>query len=264
MGVFRNWRFLFFIRFWLIYITFQTIYNFEIGGGKILYLIDPYLFSLLIFLLLDFITNIGFQTIFKELLTLSLPGFTLWFFKVILGVYILSYSIFSLRIETLYKLTILNLCILSYFFYAYTFLPGFWWTSILCFPTGMIAARYKHIIENKCNDYCGNFILFSTLVMASVFLLFNNSNLELRIIYAILFSIISVFLIQFFPRNKHVETTLIYIGRNSLCFYLFQMIALRVGLIVTHGKLSYSLFVFLCTYILSFFFLQAKSNLKLR
>lgn len=180
-------------------------------------------FVLCVFLKWDTIDN--FPLI--DFLTLTIPGSTTWFFKVIIALYIIAYFIFKVNISNEFKVMIISVISLVYYVIAVKYLPDFWYTSILCFPTGMIVALKKNVFTTYTQ------ILSCLLFMVSFRYI---QRMDMRFVIAITFCFTVLFLMRYVTLKSKM---LKYIGTNSLCFYLFQLVLLSPLMIFQSYPLLY-------------------------
>lgn len=90
-----------------------------------------------------------------DYITLTIPGTTTWFFKVIVVLYILTYLVFCRNISSKAKVGVLSIISILYFALAYFYLPDFWWSSVLNFPLGLIVGhQYKKLPPHPSDYYC--------------------------------------------------------------------------------------------------------------
>lgn len=166
-----------------------------------------------------------------DFLTLTIPPTTTWFFKVIVLTYVVTFLIFKLTIANHYKVGLVVVLAVIYYTVSCKLLPDFWFTSILCFPVGMIVALYKSKFNTKMQ------FLLSVLFVP---FFFKVQTVQLRFMTAILFCFFVLYLIRFF---KYKSAILNYIGVNSLCFYLFQLALMYNLHIFTSNPLMYLMLV---------------------
>ena len=148
-------------------------------------------------------------------MTLTIPNTTSWFFKVIITTYIVAFLIFRTQFSNRTKVAMVTIVSALYYIVSCNFLSDFWFTSVLCFPVGMLVAHNKKIFSNK---------LQLILAIAFVPLFFKVQEVQVRFITSIMFCF---FVLYFIRLVKYKSTILNYIGVNSLCFYLFQLALLQ-------------------------------------
>ncbi len=144
-----------------ISLTHQHSLNFNYLLPRLWKLIKPFIscFILFIVAILIFKRKMFEIGLLSDIFTLTLPTSSTWFLKVIVGIYIGVYFVFKLKIQLTYKVLIVAILCLSYFVIAIHTLPLFWYSSILCYPLGMLIA-WKQIDYEKwggnhiCNFMC--------------------------------------------------------------------------------------------------------------
>lgn len=177
-------------------------------------------------------------------ITLTIPNTTSWFFKVIVVTYIVTFLVFRSHMKELFKVgLIVGICIL-YYIISCNFLPDFWFTSVLCFPIGMIVAYRKNIFSDKLQ-------LFLAIAFIPLFL--KMQGVQVRFITSIMFCFFVLYLIRII---KYKSFVLNYIGVNSLCFYLFQLALLQNLHDVTSSPFLYSLLVILSVILMSVLYVK--------
>lgn len=131
-----------------------------------------------------------------------------------------------------------------YYVISSKFLPDFWYTSVLCFPMGMIVAHCKSRLNTKLQ------LLLSMLFVPCFW---RMQDLHWRFVIAILFCFFVLFLIRFV---RYKSSVLNYIGVNSLCFYLFQLALLQNLHMLTSNPLVYMLLMVGCVFIFTFMYVK--------
>ena len=182
--------------------------------------------------------------LFGDFLTLTIPPTTTWFFKVIVLTYIVTFLIFKLNVKRELKVGLVALGYVMYYVISSKLLPDFWYTSVLCFPIGMIVALYKSNLNTKLQ------LLLSILFVPCFW---EIKDLQWRFITAILFCFFVLFLVRFVRYKSYV---LRYIGTNSLCFYLFQLALLQNLHILTSHPLVYMLLMVGCVFLFVFVYVK--------
>mgnify|MGYP001308165611 CR=1 FL=1 len=160
----------------------------------------------------------------RNLFTLTIPQTTTWFFKVIVAIYIVSFFVFRWIRSAKNRIITLSFLCLAYYIIAAIYLPKYWYSSVLCFPTGMIIAYNKEKLNNES-------LVSATALVAAiifcVFILFMSKIEWLLIIISLSFSLVCVYIFRYVNINC---SFLRYIGKQSLQFYLFQLIPLELFL----------------------------------
>lgn len=177
-------------------------------------------------------------------ITLTIPNTTSWFFKVIVVTYIVTFLVFRSHMKEQFKVgLIVGICIL-YYIISCNFLPDFWFTSVLCFPIGMIVAYRQNIFSDKLQLF---------LAISFIPLFFKMQGVQVRFITSIMFCFFVLYLIRII---KYKSFVLNYIGVNSLCFYLFQLALLQNLHDVTSSPFLYSLIVILSVILMSVLYVK--------
>lgn len=204
-------------------------------------LIVPFLYSFFVYLLLHSLVC-NYNLFFADLVRLTIPQTTTWFFKVILGIYIVHMLVFHLCRKELQLALMFIICGLYVLVMKSFSFGAYWWNCVMCYPVGMAIASYKQIYLNKCSF---------VFVLIPLYLLF--SPLSNPIINSFVFSLFAV--ISFSAINKHLKF-LIYLGKNSYIYYLVDLSVFKIILNITGYIYIYisisllSIFIFSHTYIL--------------
>ena len=147
----------------------------------------------------------------SEFITLSLPlGIDAWFFKVILGLYLLIILLFRIPISNGLRITIMSILVITYYIVFRELSFGPWWyNTVLNFPLGMLFAWRKEMVQNK---YYSLLIILSTLALSFF--------TTISFFPYICFSLCAIW----FARIIKIQfiTGLKFIGINSLLFYLLE------------------------------------------
>lgn len=197
-------------------------------------------FVICVFLKWDIIDHF----IMIDFLSLTIPGTTTWFFKVIIALYIISYVVFKNNISKEFKVLLISIITMTYYLIALKYLPDFWYTSVLCFPIGMIVALKKQW-----------FTIYTQILGFLLFILcFKYMQREdMRFTTAITFCFAVLFVMRYVTIKSQM---LKYIGKHSLCFYLFQLVLLRPLMVFQSHPLLYVGVVIIMVSLLSFFYVR--------
>ena len=164
---------------------------------------------------------LSFTNIIRDFVSFTFPPFPgLWFYKVILGAYIIHIITFILIKNKLARLLIVSVFSVAYYLIAWKILqlPMWWWGTSLCIVAGMWMAAYKdelHKVYNK--KYI---ILIFSIVAYYVTFHYNVLPIPSRTIHSFFFAIA---ILSFGSVFNIANPILDYIGRNSLLFYLFHI-----------------------------------------
>lgn len=178
-------------------------------------LLEPFVIywavELLTLLLLDRAALTGH--IVTEICTFSIhPDIENWFFKVIVGLYVVVIVLFRLPTGNGWRIGVLTALCGAYIVAMKTAGMGCWWyNTILCFPLGMAVARWRSWFAARST------VLMSVLTLlaaAAAFLLTRNTNLfHLPLVLAVAYGLRMVDL-----RHGLLEL----IGVNSFVFYFLE------------------------------------------
>lgn len=225
----------------------SMIYNMPLSNAylffKIRKMLFVYIYAFTSFVLLALIFNnklLSYQMLL-DFFTLTMPFTVTWFFKVIIGLYVISFCVFKfLRDQKQKVYSILGL-VLIYICVARKYLPSYWYDSVLNFPVGMLFAFYI----NKINKISSKRVIINALFCSIICICFFRKDLFL-VISSLLFTILAIYVIRF----VNIESSILgYVGVNSLCFYLFQSIFLKHCELIYFNMYSYTLSVFILTFI---------------
>lgn len=162
--------------------------------------------------------------VFEQLLTMKLPNWINWYLKVQVGAYIFYWLVFNTK-----KYEVISLFVISIIF-IYIMrkngFPDFWWNSILCFPLGVMIARYKNKIVTILDK---KYILALLIPLCLFFVMTFNMNIEISAIYGILSPILfCIMLIIFLSRYSVKSTILGFVGSISLEIYLWHLVFIKI------------------------------------
>lgn len=191
-------------------------------------LLLPYLYWYVIYvIILEFYNGnevIDWKNIFIRLLSLSSPeGGVLWFYKVIVGLYIIVLSVFSFVYNKMIKVcSIVSVCILYVLILRYLQWDSSWTSSVLCFPLGMIMYyKYDRIkaFERKVKFKIAviNILIFVVLYV----IIPQKGKLYSHHIFSCPFFSISILFGASFLSIR--SRFLSYVGNNSLLFYFLEV-----------------------------------------
>lgn len=183
--------------------------------------------------------------IFKEILTFSMhPDIENWFFKVILGAYIIIICLFKTKMNHGARIVTLFAVSLLYMIVMYLLGFGAWWyNTILCFPLGTVVAYRKKFFERlRPAPVC---LVSIVLILALYIIWFND----------IIFNIAFVFLCTYLIRLVNVNNRLLrFIGINSFLFYFIECPVMdEIMMFSYHNFLIYALLTVCGTAIIVWF-----------
>ncbi len=154
-----------------------------------------------------------------NIFTLSLPeGTDIWFIKIILFDYITTFLLFKLIAET--KKRLIYLAIVQTALVATLFLckaGGYWYISNLCFVLGAIHTTYP-VFKKK-------HIAMSITLFAIYYLCIINGivSAPIQIVGGLAFCVIALCALE---KTSYRPQWLLYIGKNSLLYYLLSIPAM--------------------------------------
>lgn len=188
------------------------------------------------------------------------PNTNMWFLKIIVLYYFISLFVFKYSISNYLRVSIISFAIIAICFFMWVSnYPQFIYVLSINFPVGMIMGYYngKILLFNRSTSQKKLLTLLGGTLCIFLLLFFVNSYLHnpfLAIISSISFSISAILLISFVDVNKR---WLYYIGKNSICFYIFHIV-----LLYPIGLLTNNIWVFsLLLLALTFFFVKAYLNI---
>lgn len=193
----------------------------------------------------------------KSFLTSLLLMSDFWFMRTIFLLYISVFLINAFKISTKAKITILSLGILGYVMIsAFLFkIPAYWWNSILCFPAGLYCAYYADSINLKNTTKNGISVLIVFIFTFCLNILSKTRYCPQIIgeftypIFMVLSAIsFSLYAIHFASVINVSNKVFNYFGTNSLCFYLYHFIFLKLCLF--NNPFTYCISVWIGTIIL--------------
>lgn len=157
-----------------------------------------------------------------NILSLTMPeGTDMWFFKVVLCNYVVTTVLFMLNLPTRVRILLLSVlhCVAIVAMYLLD-VPGYWYFSNLCFPLGMwlayargSSAGWTRWLPYTCIIFLGIYYAIITI---------HHTNAPLEIVANTLFALLMASLIAK-VKHLHHHGWLVYIGKNSLYFYFFNV-----------------------------------------
>lgn len=151
---------------------------------------------------------------------LSLMCSSLWFLKVIMGLYILTSVVLFIFTKYRTRVIVTILAVVIYILIAIdSNLSPVYYNSILCFPLGMLLANGKCAPRRK---YYMPIICVFPFIVGSILSIIAGS-LVLRILGMVISSTAFSLLILVFAPAKLGRHFLSYVGANSLIVYIAQM-----------------------------------------
>lgn len=220
-------------------------------ANKMTKLLLPYWYAWIVYaIIMISVPSISFSSVdvVSNFFTLGMPlGESNWFFRVIVGVYLLSFIVF--KIVNKWNFRILIITILSAFYMGlmlFHHYGSFWYNTILCYPMGLLFAHNKQIIEGfYSKKYFGMFLLLSLVLL--FFIYYHLSSL-ISIVLSVVFSLACAYILQFVKFNTRC---LRFIGINSLLFYFMQAPSLRCLDNMRSDQLVFSVTTMVMTFVLA-------------
>lgn len=197
-------------------------------------LIKPFLFIFVVDVIIYSVINAFDISLFvRNLLTLSLSNSTIWFMKVIFCLYLVVFLLhFAIKSPPKRASIIFIVCCLYVFWAVNSKFGAQWWNSVLCFPIGYSLAAFNisNIYQlwkadnSKIAFYVwgGVICLFTISYVGSLWL--NSTAKTFSVISTIFFSFSSIL---FASKINLVNRFSSFVGKYSLCFYLFHFYCLR-------------------------------------
>ena len=183
-------------------------------GRKMWRLFEPFLVFwvvfLIVFLLMDrerLTWELGY-----EFLMLRMPlGIDAWFFKAILGLYVLLLILYALPMSNLTRAAVVTVACMVYYVVMRSLCFGPWWfNTIMSFPLGVfLALRRDWFVRYPW------WLLAATAVMVAMYCVFPTVGF----VASLLFTLVVLIVVWLFPFNNRL---LHFIGVNSLFFYLLE------------------------------------------
>lgn len=185
-------------------------------------LLVPYVVFWCFYIIVDFCIKgfcAPFNSVYKEFLFLKMPYVDTWFFRTILGIYILYFlwarfrkqsAEMGMTITVVVYVTIL-ICL---------GVDSWWWNTLLCFPLGILfAVRPSFLrVEN---------IRWMTLAVLLCLFIFSHKyipNPTLKAIIPPIFCCLFFAYLSLKVRITKTKSVLRFIGQNSLYMYLMEEI----------------------------------------
>lgn len=224
-------------------------------------LIYPFLFAFAVYLLIN---AIFFEPHYfsSQLLTLSIPETTSWFFKVILIIYIITPIVFSVLPKHIIPLFI-TIGVITYIIIAITLgAETFWYNSIICYPIGVLASYITNnqlftppiftkpsqsqdklsalkqnllILWSNINKSKKWIMLILIMTTCLWFRAFQYDTLD-----SVLFCLLAIILL---PHLKITNDILFYIGKNSFIFYITHIALYNILARIITSPILYALSV---------------------
>ena len=191
----------------------------RIGKGyvaaKLRRLLEPFLIYWLVEIITLFIFAKAELTphIFYEIITFSIhPDVENWFFKVIMGVYVISIFLFTIKLSHRTRIIILFGISLIYLLVMRHSGFGLWWyDNILCFPLGMLFGYRKAWFERLSPIIM---MIISVFVMSVCLFIHFNS-----IIFHLFVVLFAIYALMYVPLSNRL---LYYCGYNSIVLYFME------------------------------------------
>ena len=184
--------------------------------SKFIRLFIPYLWlwavSLIIYMLYD--SSLLTPRLLTSFLSLDIPPANeAWFYKVIIGLYVLSIIIFkAFSNPRTCVLAVSSVCVAYYCLANYVLEMDPWWfITVLNFPSGMLTALFYDKLRHIQTVYV---ILPGTLLFALLQYFHPNPTIS-----SLLFSAVMINTVRYVNISNRM---LGYIGKNSLLFYFLE------------------------------------------
>jgi len=208
-----------------------------------LYIPFIFIFILSLFLILVFKKEYSLFEATKDFLTFSLPNKTTWFYKVIIGFYVLMPLVYRLRCNNQIRSFVVLLVTIIYIILASKIADSYWYNTVLNFPLGMIVANFPLLKGLRFTKYLVSFL--SVLFILSFFVRIPAFILSLCVSY--LLTIIFGLLPMNFGKINILSS-------ESIKYYLFHVVLLDYVVVLNCGiTISLIVLLSLCTIIIFFY-----------
>lgn len=187
---------------------------------RIVKLLVPYVIaSIFVGILETYLGIFKFSNIFYFFLLSTSNGEPYWFLIVILGLYVITFVLFTNK-KISDPILYLTIAVLLYAVIMRASMLGLhWYNSVICFPVGMYVGKYITKIKS-----------LSMIPLLGIFLLyFLTLYPKGQCAVVLLFSFISVIVMKFLPfQDSKLISWVKYVGDNSLLFFFAHGLAIRL------------------------------------
>lgn len=197
-------------------------------GKRVLNLLFYFLIGLALNIMINTDMYLDKNILLKDLFTLTYTPYTLWYFKVLLGLYFLTFLLYSLACFInerqialyIYGEGILLISIIYISFCIIKRIPSFWWNSVIAYPLGYLYASKTNKIKLKPFIYAVFLVLFSLMTILSI-------KIDILQPFAIicLCVLIASYMENYSFRQCNIA---LLIGRISLGIYLYHLVMLSL------------------------------------
>lgn len=207
---------------------------------KKLYIPFVFAFAFSFLLILLFKKDFSFQEIMKDYFTFSLPNKTTWFYKIIIGFYILMPLVYRLSCNNTVRNLVILAVTLIYFIVVSRFADSYWYNTVMNFPSGMILASCSQLRETKIICAITTFSLM--VLVAAFFYHIPTIVVSLCFSYAIV-SLFGLLPIRFGKFN--------FLSTESIKYYLFHVVLLEYVILLNSGiAITFIVLLFLSTFLI--------------
>ena len=149
----------------------------------------------------------------QEIATFSIhPDIENWFFKVIVGIYVIMLILFRCHVSNAVRLAVVFLLSIIYLFAMRELGFGqWWWNSIMCFPFGALVAYRRDLFSRIPALYV---IVATGVILVALYAVHMN-----RIVLHLSFVFFCIYAIKVINIRNRI---LYYIGFNSFIFYFME------------------------------------------
>ena len=171
---------------------------------------------------------LSIKDILIDLVTLSVPNVTTWYFKIQLLLYIITYLGVILLKSNKHLISFVFGFSLVYIIVMYKFKFGaFWWQNTMAYCIGMIFVRYKNQFSVLINKYGCKLVSIMSIVFSGIFFLFAevifSNNFIFRIIFmSLMILFLGISLLQINYKNSFWINIISWAGKASLSIYLIH------------------------------------------
>lgn len=214
-------------------------------ASKMKRLLQPYFIYWMVEILVLLIWNRKELTphLLEEMATFSIhPDVENWFFKVIVGIYIMVIAVFKADIPHRVRLCIIVFASMAYLLIMKALGAGTWWyQSILCFPVGAIIAYKRNWFASRKP--------FVVVLAALAVIIASLLTQRAIVVFHVAFACMAIYLIRFFDiRNR----LFYFVGLNSFIFYFVECPVMdEIMMFAYPNFLLYTAFTLIGTLLLS-------------
>lgn len=203
---------------------------------KKLYLPFIFAFAVSFLLIILFKKDFSLQEIVKDYFIFSLPNKTTWFYKIILGFYVIMPIAYRLSCNNLVRTLVVLAITLFYFIIVSRFADSYWYNTVLNFPAGMVLANCSKLRETKTII---TITTLSVIVLVVAFFFYHIPTFIVSLCFS--YAIVSIYgLIPVRLGNL--------ISAESIKYYLFHVVLLEYVMLLNCGvTITFIVLLVICT-----------------